>query len=241
LHDRQGQGIFSNKSGVRGLAGANLNDTATHTGQITGSPTLADFTNVNLPAAAINGVAPGVASFVLYNSAMTRFLNLELSALQADAKGKVVSSPRVITADKVEAVIEQGTEIPYQEASSSGATSVSFKKAVLSLKVTPQITPDDNVIMNVAVHKDSRGQDTISGPAIDTKSVTTQVLVENGGTVVIGGIYEQQESNQTTKIPVLGDLPYVGFLFKQNQKFDNKSELLVFITPRILKDSLNVR
>jgi type IV pilus assembly protein PilQ len=240
LHDQRGQGIFSSGSNLRGIAGASLNDTAFHTGQI-GTATLNDFTNVNLPAPTINGAAPGLFSVVLFNQGMNRFINLELSALQADGKGKIVSSPRVITADKVEAVIEQGTEIPYQEASSSGATSVSFKKAVLSLKVKPQITPDDKVIMNLAIHKDSRGQDTISGPSIDTKSVTTEVLVENGGTVVIGGIYEQQESNQTTKIPVLGDLPYVGFLFKQNQKFDNKSELLVFITPRILKDTLNVR
>jgi len=241
LHDRQGQGIFSHNSGVRAVAGANFNDTTFHTGQLATSPTLADFSNVNLPAPAIAGASPGVFSVILFNQGMSRFINLELSALQADGKGKIVSSPRVITADKVEAVIEQGTEIPYQEASSSGATSVSFKKAVLSLKVKPQITPDDKVIMNLAVHKDSRGQDTPSGPSIDTKAVTTEVLVENGGTVVIGGIYEQQESNQTTKIPVLGDLPYVGFLFKQNQKFDNKSELLVFITPRILKDSVTVR
>jgi len=237
----QGQGIFSKNSGVRGTAGASLTDTTFHTGQLATVPTLADFTNVNLPAPAIAGASPGVFSVILFNEGMSRFINLELSALQADGKGKIVSSPRVITADKVEAVIEQGTEIPYQESTSSGATSISFKKAVLSLKVKPQITPDDKVIMNLAVHKDSRGQDTPSGPSIDTKAVTTEVLVENGGTVVIGGIYEQQEANQTTKIPVLGDLPYVGFLFKQNQKFDNKSELLVFITPRILKDSLTVR
>jgi type IV pilus assembly protein PilQ len=172
---------------------------------------------------------------------MSRFINLELSALQADGKGKIISSPRVITADKVEALIEQGTEIPYNQATSSGATSIAFKKATLSLKVRPQITPDDRVIMTLAVHKDSRGTDTPAGPAIDTKAVTTEVLVENGGTVVIGGIYEQQESNQTNKIPVLGDLPYIGFLFKQNQKFDNKSELIVFITPRILKESLTLR
>ncbi len=242
LHDRSnGQGIFSSNSGVRGMAGANLTDTTFHTGQLATTPTLSDFTNVNLPAAAINGITPGVFSVILFNSGLTRFLNLELSALQADGKGKIISSPRVITADKVEAVIEQGTEIPYQQATSSGATSVQFKKAVLSLKVRPQITPDDKVIMKLEVHKDSRGQETISGPSIDTKSVNTEVLVDNGGTVVIGGIYEQTETSQTTKIPVLGDLPYVGFLFKQNQKQDNKSELLVFITPRILKDSLTLR
>ena len=243
LHDRSnGQGIFSSNSSVRGVAGANLNDTTFHTRQIdTPVPTLNDFTNVNLPAPAIAGITPGAFSVILFNQGLSRFINLELSALQADGKGKIISSPRVITADKVEALIEQGTEIPYQQATSSGATSISFKKATLSLKVKPQITPDDRVIMNLAVHKDSRGQDTPSGPAIDTKAVTTEVLVENGGTVVIGGIYEQQEANQTNKIPVLGDLPYIGFLFKQNQKFDNKSELLVFITPRILKESLSLR
>ena len=177
----------------------------------------------------------------MFNQALTRFLNLEISALQADGRGKVISSPRVITADKVEAIIEQGTEIPYQQATSSGATSISFKKATLSLKVKPQITPDDRVLMNLAVHKDSRGTDTPAGPSIDTKQISTEVLVDNGGTVVIGGIYEQTQQNTTNKIPVLGDLPYVGFLFKQNQKLDDKSELLVFITPRILKDSLTLR
>ena len=244
LHDRSGgNALGSSGANVRYAAGARLEDTTFHhRGQIdTPTPTLNDFTNVNLPAPAIAGITPGAFSVILFNQGLSRFINLELSALQADGKGKIISSPRVITADKVEAIIEQGTEIPYQQATSSGATAIQFKKATLSLKVKPQITPDDRVIMNLAVHKDSRGTDTPSGPSIDTKQVTTEVLVENGGTVVIGGIYEQQESNQTSKIPVLGDLPYVGFLFKQNQKLDNKSELLVFITPRILKDSLNLR
>ena len=178
---------------------------------------------------------------ILFNDAATKFLNLELTALQADGKGKIISSPRVITADQVEAAIEQGTEIPYQQATSSGATSVSFKKATLSLKVKPQVTPDDNVIMNLNVHKDSVGQATLAGPSIDTKQIVTEVLVENGGTVVIGGIYSQTEINQTNKVPVLGDLPLVGFLFKQNLKTDDRAELLIFITPRILKDGLTMR
>jgi type IV pilus assembly protein PilQ len=118
---------------------------------------------------------------------------------------------------------------------------VSFKKATLSLKVKPQITPDDNVIMNVNVHKDSVGQTTLSGPSIDTKQITTEVLVENGGTVVIGGIYTQEERSTTNKVPVLGDLPYVGFLFKQNQKVDDRRELLIFITPKIIKEGLTAR
>ena len=242
LHDRSGGNRFtSGDSSVRFSQGGRLEDITAHTGQIATTPTLNDFTNVNLPAQAINGVTPGAFAVTLFNQGLTRFLNLEISALQADGRGKVISSPRVITADKVEAVIEQGTEIPYQQATSSGATSIAFKKATLSLKVKPQITPDDRVVMNLAVHKDTRGTDTPAGPSIDTKQVTTEVLVDNGGTVVIGGIYEQSQSNQTNKIPVLGDLPYVGFLFKQNSKIDDKSELLVFITPRILKESLTLR
>lgn len=241
-HDRSsGIGVPNNNSGVRLLPGASLNDTTAHTGQVATTPTLSDFTNVNLPAGSIGGAAPGVFSLVLFNQNLTRFLNLELSALQADGKGKIISSPRVITADGNEATIEQGTEIPYQQATSSGATAVQFKKATLSLKVKPQITPDDNVIMDLKVNKDSVGQVTTGGPSIDTKQITTEVLVENGGTVVIGGIYLQEERSTTTKIPVLGDLPYVGFLFKQNQKLDNRNELLIFITPKILKDGLSLR
>jgi type IV pilus assembly protein PilQ len=166
---------------------------------------------------------------------------MEVSALQADGKGKIISSPRVITADQVEATIEQGTQIPYQQATSSGATSVSFKSASLSLKVKPQITPDDNVIMDLNIHKDSVGTVTSSGPSIDTKQITTSVLVQNGGTVVIGGIYSQTESNTTTKIPVLGDVPFIGFLFRNNSKTDNKSELLIFISPKIVKSNLGLR
>ncbi len=195
----------------------------------------------SLPAQGLSGANPGQIAFALFNSSRTRFLNLELSALQADGKGKIISSPRVITADKIEATIEQGTEIPYQQATSSGATSVSFRKATLSLKVKPQITPDDNVIMSLKVNKDSVGQNTLSGPAIDTKQVVTEVLVENGGTVVIGGIYTQDERSTTTKVPVLGDLPVVGFLFKNNQRVDDRRELLIFISPKVLRDSVTLR
>ncbi len=193
-----------------------------------------------------NSTAPvgaiGTFSTVLFNNSQTRFLNLELTALQADGKGKIISSPRVITSNQNEATIEDGTEIPYAQASSSGATTVAFKKATLSLKVKPQITPDDHVIMTLKVNKDSRGQATLDGvPAIDTKNVSTEVLVENGGTVVLGGIYTSSERNDTSKVPVLGDLPYIGFLFKNNSKIDDRRELLVFVTPKILKDNLSVR
>jgi len=166
---------------------------------------------------------------------------MEITALQSDGKGKIISSPRVITADNVEAMIEQGTEIPYQQASSSGATSVSFRKATLSLKVKPQITPDDNVIMNLEVHKDSVGQNTTAGPSIDTKQVTTQVLVENGGTVSIGGIFTQDQQTTINKVPLLGDIPIVGLLFRQNSDQNNRQELLIFVTPRILREGLTAR
>jgi len=236
-----GWGLPNQTSGVRILPGASSNDTQFHTNQLSTTPTQNDFTNVNLPAPNIGGALPGLFSLVLFNTAATRFLNLELSALQADGKGKIISSPRVITSDKNEATIEQGTEIPYQQATSSGATSVSFKKATLSLKVKPQITPDDNVIMALKVNKDSVGQITAGGPSIDTKQVSTEVLVENGGTVVIGGIYTQEERSTTNKVPVLGDLPYVGFLFKNNLKSDDRRELLIFITPRIIKEGISTR
>jgi len=242
-HDTTGRGFqtgTSSGSSQRGVVGGQLTDTGFHTGQ-TVLPVFTDSLSVNLPVPGLGGANPGAFSMVLFNNAATKFLNLEITAIQADGKGKIISSPRVITADQVEATIEQGTEIPYQAATSSGATSVSFKKATLSLKVKPQITPDDNVIMNLNVHKDSVGAVTLAGPSIDTKQIVTEVLVENGGTVVIGGIYSQTESDTTNKVPVLGDLPFVGWLFKQNLKVDNRSELLIFITPRVLKDGLTLR
>jgi type IV pilus assembly protein PilQ len=228
--------------GPRFMIGGNVQSVGVQTGQAQDYPQsfIPDSLSVNLPAQAIGGAQPGIFSFLLFNNRGTRFLNLELSALQADGRGKIISSPRVITADQVEAMIEQGTEIPYQQATSSGATAVQFKKATLSLRVKPQITPDDNVIMHLNVHKDSVGQQTISGPSIDTKQVTTEVLVENGGTVVIGGIYTQDERTTINKVPVLGDLPYIGFLFKNSIKLDNRNELLIFVTPRILKETLRV-
>ena len=241
-NDLTGSGTQLGGGGTRGLVGGQLAATGYTSGQVsTPVPTLDQSLSVNLPATAIAGFNPAAFSLLLFNSAGTKFLNLELSALQADSKGKIISSPRVVTADQVEASIEQGTEIPYQQATASGATSVQFKKATLSLKVKPQITPDDNVIMTVDVHKDRVGVETRSGPSIDTKQVSTQVLVENGGTVVIGGIYEQEERSETRKVPALGDVPVIGFLFKQNQRKDDKTELLVFISPKIIKDTLATR
>ena len=190
---------------------------------------------VNLPASQQFGT-PATFAVSLFSSAANRFLNLELSALEADGKGKVVSSPRVVTADQIKALIEQGTELPYQVASSSGATSIAFRKANLKLEVTPQITPEGSIILALDVTKDEVGVPTTAGYAISTKHIQTQVLVENGGTVVIGGIFELNETNDETKVPVLGDLPGIGNLFKSRTRVANKSEMLVFITPKVVAE-----
>jgi len=242
MFDRQVGDYVGGKGSTKVTVGGQLETTGYTTTQIaTPIPTLAQSLGVNLPANGINGRSPGVFSVILFNEALSRFLNLEVTALQADGKGKIISSPRVITADQTEATIEQGTELPYQQATSSGATSVAFKKATLSLRVKPQITPDDNIIMDLNIHKDSVGVVTTAGPSIDTKQIVTNVLVQNGGTVVIGGIYQQVQNDQTTKVPVLGDLPYLGFLFKTNSKQDDRNELLIFISPKIMKNTVSLR
>ena len=241
-NDKTGRGDQVPGSTQRALVGGGLPATGFTSQQVTASPDfLADSTFTNFRAPGLGGVNPGQFSLILMNDAMTKFLNMEISALQADGKGKIISSPRVITADNVEALIEQGTEIPYQQATSSGATSVSFRKATLSLKVKPQITPDDNLMMKLNVNKDSVGANTSAGPAIDTKQVTTEVLVENGGTVGLGGIYTQEESSTLTKVPLLGDIPILGFFFRQDLRRNDKRELLIFVTPRVVKDTLTVR
>ncbi|MFT3760835.1 type IV pilus secretin PilQ [Thauera sp.] len=189
----------------------------------------------------VQGAKFGNLNLTLFNSSMTRFLNLELNAQEIDNRIRQVASPRVLTANQIEASVEQGVEIPYEEASSSGATSVSFKKAVLSLKVKPQITPDGRLQLSIEVNKDSRGEDTPAGPAINTKKVKSEVLVENGGTVVIGGIYEEDERSDVTQVPFLGDLPVLGHLFKNRGTSSVRRELMVFITPRIVADELTLR
>ncbi len=191
---------------------------------------------VNLPAAGQNGYNAASFAVSIFNAAANRFLNLEISALEADGKGKEVASPRVVTANQTKALIEQGTELPYQVATSSGATSIAFRKANLKLEVTPQITPEGNIILDLDVNKDTVGAFTTSGFAIDTKHIKTQVLVENGGTVVIGGIFTLTESETENRVPVLGDIPYLGNLFKNKTKNTSKSELLIFITPKMLAD-----
>jgi type IV pilus assembly protein PilQ len=193
--------------------------------------------NVNLP---VVGAAGSLALSIL-NLGSGNLVNIELSALEADNRGKVVSSPRVITADKKKAVISQGTEIPYETAAASGATTIAFKPAVLELAVTPRITPDDRIIMDLEVKKDSVGQIFAGIPSIDTKRVTTQVLCDNGDTIVLGGIFEQTTRTTVEKVPLLGDVPVIGHLFKNTVKQDDKTELLIFVTPKIVKDSLTIR
>ena len=181
------------------------------------------------PAGALSLAVVDIPDFIL---------QLELQALQAEGRGEILSNPRVITSNQKEAIIEQGTEIPFQEASSSGATSTSFKKAVLSLRVTPQITPDDRVIMDLAVNQDQVGQEFGGIPSVNTRAINTQVLVDNGDTVVLGGIFEQTKREDSERVPFFGDLPYVGFLFKTTSVRDDKTELLIFVTPKILKEVL---
>lgn len=221
--------------------GNNYGASLSQTGQGVGSGEVANTTFLNLPAASINSVNAASIAATLFSATANRFLNLELSALEADGRGKVVSSPRVVTADQTKALVEQGEEIPYQQATSSGATSVSFKKAVLKLEVTPQITPEGSVILDVDVNKDSRGILTPQGYAIDNKHVRTQVLVENGGTVVIGGIFTVSENDNIAKVPVLGDIPYLGALFRNKSRTQNKTELLVFLTPKVISDRAALR
>jgi type IV pilus assembly protein PilQ len=201
-------------------------------------PSITDRLNVALPVSNPAGRI-GIQIARLLDGTI---IDLELSALESENKGEVIASPRITVANQHEAYIEQGTEIPYVEATSSGATSVEFKKAVLSLKVTPHITPDNRIIMDLVVTQDTRG-DTVStstgdAVAIDTQEISTQVLVENGETIVLGGIFQQSSSNDVRKVPLLGDLPFVGYLFKNSSEVIEKRELLIFVTPKILTDEL---
>ncbi len=236
-----GRNIGGNQYAV---AGGNYNGVGFSTKQ-TSEYNFANTQWVNLPANvssdAFGGATAANFALSLFSSTANRFLNLELSALESDGKGKIISSPRVITADQVKALIEQGEELPYQVATSSGATSIQFRKANLKLEVTPQITPEGNVILNVDINKDSRGTLTPQGFAINTKHVQTTVLVENGGTVVIGGIFTQDERDDISKVPYLGDVPYLGNLFKTKSRSSIKTELLIFLTPKVVSDRATVR
>jgi type IV pilus assembly protein PilQ len=225
----------------RVAVGATYDAVSGTTGESSASLNTANTTFLNLPSAGAGGFAPSSFAISLFSAAANRFLNLELSALEADGKGKLVSSPRVVTADKKKALIEQGTEFPYQQATSSGATSVAFRRATLKLEVTPQITPEGNIILTLDISKDSRGETTAAGIAINTKHIQTEVLVENGGTVVIGGIFELTETETEARVPLLGDIPILGNAFKNRSRNTNKQEMLVFITPKMIADRAGAR
>lgn len=245
--------VNSNGNGVittSGTAAATdtITSSAANNASTTGSPypvtvpsgsTASSRYNVNLP---VSNPAGSIALGILGGNYL---VDLELSAAQAETRAAVISSPRVITANQKEATIEQGTEIPYQQSASSGATTISFKKAVLSLKVTPQITPDNRIILDLDVKKDSVGTITVASggvnvPSIDTQEITTQVLVNDGQTVVLGGILATTSRDTSTKVPFLGDVPVLGNLFKTTTKTDNKDELLIFVTPKIVREGVNV-
>ena len=224
--DRQDDnGVSGSLSGAETIAGGNV-------------PALGDRLNVNLPVAS----AAGSIGFQIASLADGTILDLELSALESENKGEIIASPRITVANQQEAYIEQGTEIPYSQATSSGATSVEFKKAVLSLKVTPHITPDNRIILDLIVTQDTRGEtvQTATGDAvaIDTQEIKTQVLVENGETIVLGGIFQQVNSNDVSKVPLFGDLPVVGALFRNTSTVYQKRELLIFVTPKIVTEAL---
>ena len=235
--------------GVRlGINGVNANNAGAKLGSVDGDTIRIGLgsnntTMYSLPAPTLGNsdFNPAALAVSIFSSGAARFLNLEISALEADGKGKVISSPRVVTADQTKAIIEQGVNLPYLVASSSGATSVQFQKATLKLEVTPQITPEGSVIMDVDISNDEIGRATIAGYAINTKHIQTNVLVENGGTVVIGGIYTINESDDVSKVPLLGDIPVVGNLFKNRVKEVTKREMLVFLTPKLVSERAAIR
>lgn len=229
---RGGEAGYPAVGANRVAIGGSYNAVSSTTTESTNTLDTTNTSFVNLPSSGVGGFLPAAFAVSLFSSAANRFLNLEISALEADGRGKIVSSPRVVTADQVKALIEQGTEFPYQTATSSGATAVAFRKANLKLEVTPQITPEGGIILDVDINKDSRGETTAAGIAIDTKHVQTQVLVENGGTVVIGGIFSEESRDTVTKVPLLGDIPILGNLFKNKNNSTSKTELLIFLTPR---------
>lgn len=223
----------SSSGGNRGVSGSSSGANSISTGNL---PTLDDRWNVNLP---VSNPAGSIA-FHVARLADGTLLDLELSALEQENKGEVIASPRITTSNQKEARIEQGVEIPYVQAASSGATTVEFKKAVLSLTVTPQITPDNKIILDLVITQNTRGEtvQTPTGPAtaIDTQQIMTQVLADNGETIVLGGIYQQQIVSTVSKVPLLGDIPYLGVMFRNKRELNEKSELLIFVTPRILTE-----
>ncbi len=224
LSDRESDsGVSGSIEGAEAIAGGSI-------------PSIDDRLNVNLP---VSG-ATGTIGFQIASLVDGTILDLELSALESENKGEIIASPRITVANQQEAYIEQGTEIPYVQATSSGATSVEFKKAVLSLRVTPQITPDNRIILDLVVTQDTRGEtvstSTGDAVAIDTQEIKTQVLVENGETIVLGGIFQQTSTDNVSKVPLFGDLPFLGVLFRNTSEFQEKRELLIFVTPKIITE-----
>lgn len=200
-------------------------------------PTVAQSTFVNLPAVNLAGATPSTFAISLFKNGLASFINLELQAAETDGRVKSIASPRVVTANALQAEIAQGVEIPYTVLTDKGPQTM-FKKAVLKLNVTPQITADGTVILDLDVSNDEVGAVYADGVSINTKSIKTKVTVENGGTVVLGGVYQQNEQETTNKVPLLGDLPVVGHLFKSNTRTQARKELLVFITPKIIDDQI---
>ncbi len=235
-HATNGGAVFgSSVANVQSLSGQNSG--VVGLGQVpTGSNSM-----INFPAlGSASGADPASFAVSLFTSGMNRFINLEISALETDGKGKIISNPRVVTSNNVRAVIEQGTEIPYQQTNALGATNTSFRKASLKLEVTPQIANNGEVTLDVDVTKDSVGVQTLQGHTINTKHVQTQVKIDNGGTLVIGGIYQEDSRNAVDKVPFLGDLPLLGNLFKTTTRSTSKTELLIFLTPHILDARGNI-
>ncbi len=231
--NRGGDGGYGIGGGNRVGFGTSYENTVSSSGA--GGTTNVNQDFVNLPASSDFGNAAKFA-LSLFNPSANRFLNLELSALEADGKGKIIASPRIVTADQTPAFIKQGTSFPVPATAPNGATTIEWKDAFLKLEVTPQITPEGDVILDLDITKDARGISTIWGTAIDSNHIKTHVLVENGGTLVIGGIFEMNENNSVNKVPFLGDVPVFGNLFKNNTKSVDKREMLVFITPKVLTD-----
>ena len=234
-----GQQLLKGANGGTRIAYAgNYDAVSATTGETTGN---VNSQLLSLAATSLAGYSPATLGVSLFSSVAGRFLNLEISALENDGKGKVVASPRIVTADQTKALIEQGTEFPYTIRDKDGVATTNFRKASLKLEVTPQITPEGNIILDIDVNKDSKGELTASGFAINTKRIKTNVLVENGGTVVIGGIFLLEEADGETKVPVLGDVPLVGNLFKTKTRTYAKRELLVFISPKMITDRVSAR
>jgi type IV pilus assembly protein PilQ len=242
-------GVRFGASDTRNIAGGTtaVSGSLNGTTQLLNGETLQanDRLNVNMPAQRLQGIpfAPTAIGLAIAKLPFGRLLELELSALQAEGEGEIISNPRVVTSNQKEALISQGTEFPYQQASAAGNTNTEFKEAVLQLKVTPQITPDDHIIMDIAVNKDALNTTATNNngePAIDTQKVESQVLVNDGETIVIGGIYEQTKVNNVVRTPFFGDLPYVGKLFQNKSGTNEKKELLVFVTPKIIREGMAV-